>query len=99
MHIIPFHTDKGSIKGCQMIWWQNSNGSDELRSFNMYDQENNNIYKYNSQIINGGVKRQLIRDNKISKGYIVIVSASLISDFIIKNKFDNTEIYSIIWLA
>mgnify|MGYP006096526229 CR=1 FL=1 len=22
MHIVPFHDEKGSIKGCQMIWLQ-----------------------------------------------------------------------------
>jgi len=83
-----------------MIWLHgNAKGGDEWKSFNMFDQENNNIYVYKSQIINGGVRRQLIRDNKISKGYILIISACLKSEFIIKNKFDNTEIYSIIWLA
>jgi len=48
-------------------------------------------------MIYGGVKRQLMKDDEISKGYIVIVSASLKSDFILKHKFDNTEIYSLIW--
>jgi murein L,D-transpeptidase YafK len=58
MHIIPFHTEKGLIKGCQMIWLHgNAKGGDEWKSFNMFDQESNNIYRYKSQIINGGVKR------------------------------------------
>ena len=42
MHIIPFHSERGTIKGCQMIWFQGNNnkmqmGVDELKSFNMFD--------------------------------------------------------------
>tara|TARA_B110000285_G_scaffold36951_1_gene40025 strand:+ start:1298 stop:1510 length:213 start_codon:yes stop_codon:yes gene_type:complete len=67
------------------------NKEKEWKSFNMLDQENNNLYKYESQIIYGGVKRHLLQNDTITKGYIVIVSAMIKPELVLMNKFDKTE--------
>ena len=67
MNIVPFHDEKGQIKGTQIIWPQRKKDKpkQDLKTINMFDQEINNIYKYKSEIIYGGVKRELISSDSL----------------------------------
>lgn len=53
--LIPWHDGKGEIKGCQLIWYSETQGkSFENSVINLLDQDVNNIYDYQSQIVSVG---------------------------------------------
>lgn len=90
--IIPFLDDENVQQGCQIIMMHDRKRKTYL---NLIDQEMNNIYTYESNIVKIGSKRfEVNRDDY--EDYIIVVAAKINDEVVDLNLLDQQETFKIL---
>lgn len=93
----PYFNSKGSIKGTRLILYKNIPGKDEkqIENITIKEQEDNNIYHQQTDLVQFGHQKFLINENCHDE-YLLLVSAQLRQQVILKSNLENSEAYFIL---
>jgi hypothetical protein len=87
--IIPYFDKKGEVKGCQLIM------KEDGLTINLMDQDINNIYHQNSEMLQFGHQKFLTNDDNHDE-YILMISVQFKQKVYMRGNFENNEAYYIL---
>jgi hypothetical protein len=87
--IIPYFDKKGEVKGSQLIL------KEDDQTINLIDQEINNIYHQNSEMLQFGHQKFLTNEDNHDE-YILVVSVQFKQKVYMRGNFENNEAYYIL---